>query len=486
MHRSTAPRPETAKESWKRFKQDFAERPNILFAVEQVRQAYRDRTITFDRNTFSALSSKEDNQRIADAEKALFAMLTSEENELYRNDVAPWASGLGQGAWTVPGQRGKGKPVDALKARIWIANRAMSLGWTTKLFPRDRSWGEDRVRGSRTERIGKKYQRVAFGELLARLADTYWLAPDYGALAIRYDSPIQVEFVRDIEPSILPTELAALLPAGVPHVALLRSADVPTEERDNWVHEPGLAEKALSLATGSDLGSEDWLALYRYASCDIDLGSEDKTLDVPWQQTEFYFASLLLLPEADRDRFLSETQAQADDFHEWLPGGNVDGPFLRELGRRDTWPGDPWSVLRPSSLSSREYRAIRGSVSYQWESHLDGSMPDGAQYHLPAPWIVTQLGLHFAPGQLGLLVDAAGTPTAFVGTEAHSSFAFIRRDALMRLAAANELTPILTVIGERMAITRPGVRSSATRVRYNGTLWLDKGTPRTKSWSTFD
>jgi hypothetical protein len=85
-----------------------------------------------------------------------------------------------------------------------------------------------------------------------------------------------------------------------------------------------------------------------------------------------------------------------------------------------------------------------------------------------------------------VLVDPVGTPTAFVGTEAHSSFAFIRRDALMRLAAANELTPIVTVIGERMAITRPGVRSSATRVRYNGTLWLDEGKSRTRSWSVFE
>lgn len=150
------------------------------------------------------------------------------------------------------------------------------------------------------------------------------------------------------------------------------------------------------------------------------------------------------------------------------------------------WPDDPWSVLRPRSQSSRKYRAILGSVSYQWESHLDGSLPDGAQYHLPAPWIVTELDLRFAPGQLQVLVDPVGTPTAFVGTEAHSSFAYIRRDALMRLAAANGLTPIVTVIGERMAITRPGVRSSATRVRYNGTLWLDEGRSQTKSWSAFE
>ncbi len=480
------PQPETTKESWKRFKQDFAERPNILFSVEQVRQAYRDRTITFDRNTFSALSSKEDNQRIGDAEKALSAMLTSEENKRYRHEVAPWARGLSQWAWTVPGQRGKGKPVDALKAKVWIANRAMSLGWTAKLFPRDRSWGEDRVRGSRTEQIGKKYQRIAFGELLARLADNYWLAPNYGTPATRYDTPIQIEFVRDIEPSILPTELSTPRLVGLPQVDLLRSADVPTEERDNWVRENGLAERALSLATGSDLSSQDWIALYRYASCDIDLRSEDKIPDIPWQQTEFYFTSLILLPDAERDCFLCETEAHADDFHEWLPGGNVDGPFLRELGRRDTWPDDPWSVLRPRSQSSRKYRAILGSVSYQWESHLDGSLPDGAQFHLPAPWIVTELDLRFAPGQLQVLIDPVGTPTAFVGTEAHSSFAFIRRDALMRLAAANELTPIVTVIGERMAITRPGVRSSATRVRYNGTLWLDEGKPRTRSWSVFE
>lgn len=484
--RLTGRRPETAEESAVRFKKDFERRPDILFAIELIKQAFSERTVTFDRNTFSTVSSKEDDQRIANAEKALFEMLTPAQKKRYEKEVGPWTQGLGQGGWSVPGKIGKGKSIDASKAKVWVANRAMSFGWAKKLFPTDRSYGEDRVRGSRTERMGKKYQRIAFGELLARLADNYWLAPEYDSPASSYDSPIDVEFVRDIDPSILPIDLVTPPPASVPRVGPLRSDDVPSSKRDTWVREAGLAEKALSLAAGSDLGSEDWLALYRYASCDIELEDDDKTFDNSWQQTEFYFASLLLLPEADKDRFLRDTKKHSDDFHEWLPGGNVDGPFLRELGRRDTWLPDPWSVLRPSSLSRRKYRAIRSSVSFQWESHLDGSLPEGVQCNLPAPWIVSELGLRFAPGHLGLLCDKDGLPVVFVGNEAHSSFAFIRREFLSRLAASHRLTPLLTVIGERMAITKPGATNSATRVRYNGALWFDGGKQRTQSWWKFD
>jgi hypothetical protein len=480
------PRPETAQESAARFEKEFAQRPDVLVAIDVLRQAYRQRKITFDLETFSPISPVEDNRRVAKARSALAALLTKTERKRYNQQAEAWTSGQGQSSWIIPGKPGKGEVIDASKAKVWIANRAMSLGWTKRLFPTDRSYGEDRVRGSRTERIGKKYQRIAFGELLARLADNYWLAPDYGEPAKLYDNPLDVEFVRDIDPSILPTDFVGSRRAGIPRVPLLQSVDVPAGQRRAWVREAGLAERALAFATGSDLGSNDWLALYRYASCDIDWKTGNKTCDTPWQQTEFYFASLLLLPEADRNRFLSETQANAEDFHDWLPRNSVDGPFLRELGRRDTWPCDPWRELHSRDAGRRMYRAIRASVGYQWESHLDGSLPDGVQCNLPTPWMMSQLGLRFAPDDLALLVDPDGAPTAFAASEAHSQFAFVHRTSLMRLAASHRLVPIITVIGERMAIAAPSARSLGTRVRYNGILWFEGDEQRTRSWSKED
>lgn len=62
------------------------------------------------------------------------------------------------------------------EAKRWVLGRAISLGWTPKLFGEfdRRIVSRDRGReGHKAERWGKKYQWMAYHELLARVADNY-------------------------------------------------------------------------------------------------------------------------------------------------------------------------------------------------------------------------------------------------------------------------------------------------------------------------
>lgn len=486
--RLARPRPETTEESAARFRSDFAHSPDVLFGIEQVRAAYRMRKISFDPDTMTVTMPPADEKRISDAKAFLAERLTAAERKRYQRDVQAWVEGRGGGSWRVASADYQSRLIDAAKAKVWIANRAISLGWTNALFPSDRSFGEDRIRGSRTERIGKKYQRIALGELLARLADNYWIAPEYGAPAKIYDNPLDVEFVRDIDPSILPSDLEQAQHPTLPRVPMLQSAVIPAREREAWAKEEGLAEKALRLAAGADLGADEWIALYRYASCDIRWKSDTKSFfEMPWQQSEFYFASLFLLPAENRERFIRETRMNKVDFHDWLSRGEIDGAYLRELGRRaGTWNGEAWSELETRHSPNRSsYRAIRGSVAYQWESHLDGSLPEGVHRSLPNPWLLAELDLQFAPQDLAVFTDITGSPTIFTGNERHSDYAFIKRDALERVCERHGLAPVLTVIGERTGVEQPSDRRGA-RARYNGVLWFDAKKQLTRSWSTLD
>ena len=67
-------------------------------------------------------------------------------------------------------------------ARRWVFRRTLSLGWTPKLFgTQDRPLGTA-VRGReehKSERWGKKYQWMAYHELLARVADNYQASRRY-------------------------------------------------------------------------------------------------------------------------------------------------------------------------------------------------------------------------------------------------------------------------------------------------------------------
>ncbi|PZS15396.1 MAG: hypothetical protein DLM60_17230 [Pseudonocardiales bacterium] len=87
----------------------------------------------------------------------------------------------------------------------WIFRRTLSLGWTPKLFgSKDRVIGHGRGReGHKAERWGKKYQWMAYHELLARVADNYQASRRFGNNE-PYEGLHQIIGDRDIDPS-LPT-----------------------------------------------------------------------------------------------------------------------------------------------------------------------------------------------------------------------------------------------------------------------------------------
>ncbi len=92
-------------------------------------------------------------------------------------------------------------------AQRWVCKRAYELGWTKKLFydfERYYTRGRDLGPGSGAmERVGKKYQWIAFYELLARLSDNvHWIDRGYDDIEDEhYYGPWQIN-KRDIDPTI--------------------------------------------------------------------------------------------------------------------------------------------------------------------------------------------------------------------------------------------------------------------------------------------
>ncbi len=89
-------------------------------------------------------------------------------------------------------------------ASRWVFNRVLELGWTPQRFGAfDKMLRGGRSRDPDSERVGKKYQWIAFHELLAHLADHCSLIPQWDSKEpILYEGPWQLG-VRDIDPSLL-------------------------------------------------------------------------------------------------------------------------------------------------------------------------------------------------------------------------------------------------------------------------------------------
>ncbi len=95
-------------------------------------------------------------------------------------------------------------PFDLEYALRWLFQRVIDLGWTPQRFNWfDREVGYEGRTSHKVERIGKKYQWIAFDEFTARVADNFELADDLWSNKPRnYHGPWQF-WHRDIDPSYL-------------------------------------------------------------------------------------------------------------------------------------------------------------------------------------------------------------------------------------------------------------------------------------------
>ena len=126
-------------------------------------------------------------------EELVRAQLRDSEREYFR-----WLSGL----------RDDGPAQFSRKwAQRWVCKRAYEFGWTEErfsLFDGSHQVQDGRYRGKQEiERIGKKYQWLAFHELLARLSDSvHWIDRNYSDLEDKsYYGPWQIH-KRDIDPTM--------------------------------------------------------------------------------------------------------------------------------------------------------------------------------------------------------------------------------------------------------------------------------------------
>ena len=126
-------------------------------------------------------------------EEMVKAQLPDSEREYYR-----WLSGL----------RDDGPAEFSRKwAQRWVCKRAYEIGWTKELF--SHFDGSYQVQNSRDmgdqeiERVGKKYQWLAFHELLARLSDNvHWIDRNYSDIEDKsYYGPWQI-YKRNIDPTL--------------------------------------------------------------------------------------------------------------------------------------------------------------------------------------------------------------------------------------------------------------------------------------------
>ena len=362
-------------------------------------------------------------------------------------------------------------------AKRWIAKRAYGFGWTNKLFPREPSDYNSRQR-PRIERIGKKYQWLAHSELLCACADNFWMSKYWPDNAMAYSHSCDIEFVRDVDPTVLPVELDDGDSAPVWWQPFSITYDDATD------HEVALwpfsdedipdAKEVVKIKSPTD---ESWLVVKSFYSHNEPYKGSVPMM--PFRRSAFMRIGSFIVAKQEAKSVIGKMAKRSFvDPTDWEHVDVTDGPFFREFPWRDTWQDLADDRIRALS----DVKVARPVMEYRWESHLDASLPNGADVAMPSMWLSKLLSLAPSETRFGEFHNPNGDmvfhdPSA---TCSGSAIGLVKEQDFLEALDAKDLQCIWVVAGEKSGCP------NATRESFGERQYTQIVTVNNGKWETTD
>ena len=188
-----------------------------------------------------------------------------------------------------------------IKAQCWVVNRVKEIGWKKKVHENLERYGGGHHE-HRVERIGKKYQWIAYNELISYLQDHHWHQDwsDFPSVLERLE-----EFHRmDIDPSFLASpnglELCGL-DENIPSVNLPEPISGTPDQNIEWTKtKDDLPDPTKFIVKKRILGGEWWIV-----STYLNAGKEDSENYEPHPiRTTRFHLNMLIIPKGRENELL--------------------------------------------------------------------------------------------------------------------------------------------------------------------------------------
>ena len=382
----------------------------------------------------------------------------------------------------------------------YVLWRVLDLGWTTERFGQFDEW-VNRSHGrnpDKPERIGKKYQWIAYREILAHISDHFQYHEVYTGGFREYLGTWQ-EGQRDIDPSCI----LASTPGGTSWEGN-RSSWWSRASYESWdegvSHEEWIARED-DLPDMRDLigtvHSEDggrWLPIQLHANWKQPRPAEVEPMEAEERELWLSFTGYFVRKE------------EADNFIAWADSANLldyDMPEPAEIHLSYSYLGEyGWSPAfshhrqsiesefsnngwtkpkRRSNLDHAECPIAIHTTSYRYfaepKTH-DCSVSDSYSLRIPHHDILDSLGLQWS-GRGADYVDEDGNLAAFDPTahEEGPSALLIREDLLREYLEKERLALCWEVIGEKVVLGSIFKESNPGILRLTGAYLLQEGEP---------
>ncbi|MBW4604307.1 MAG: ATP-binding protein [Calothrix sp. FI2-JRJ7] len=426
-------------------------------------------------------SQEELDRFLASEEKIFLKTLGNKKKRVFNEFILPY----------LEDPKGDKFRFDLSIAQRWILKRVFELGWTKDkfgYFDRHINYRSYSREANKSERIGKKYQWIAYHEFLAHVADNFEFTGNYRLdnSPQKYNGPWQISSgTRDIDPSLLLRKLPEqeddrkkfIWWQPVEYVF----NDANKQEKIAWIaKENDCPEPIRLIELTKPNDGQTWLTLeghYRWTeTAPIEEEKyQSKRRDI-WYQVRSYIIR----------------QEHFNQVLEWLSDKNFMGGWMPESQHMlDVFVGEfPWS---PSYTNKRfdetqdwveiwsgqetlPYPIVVTTIEYLREnSTFDCSIDDTISALMPSAWLIKNMGLRWSGGKFSF-VDSINEVVAFnpSAEEVGPSAFLISKEKLTPFLVENKLEMIWTVLGERMIIGGNN-QGWHGRLELSGVYYLHQG-----------
>ncbi|KKN94047.1 hypothetical protein LCGC14_0190780 [marine sediment metagenome] len=378
------------------------------------------------------------------------------------------------------------KHFDLRIAERLIFNRVVELGWDPdKHGDFDRQIGSGRGRReSFQERIGKKYQWIAYYEYMAMLSDNFIRFEGYGNE--RKESPYQgpwEPYVRDIDPTIL------LKNTGIKELndqemwwanEEIFDWDCTYEE---WVSNPSTISNPHGLIEVNDNNGTEWLILESYPTWKEPkiIGSED--WGHPRKEVWCHIRGYLV--KSEEFESFKDWAVNQNYMGRWMPEGSDRYQlFNREFYwskafkffKSDYYGGSDWNLIKDQDSDAKIADVSVTSINYSWEEEFDKSKVETLSFLKPSYLIFDKMGLKNGKVE-GSYEDKDGNVVCFAAEALNDSrkHLLIKKEAFLRMLNDNDLNIVWTLLGEKGVIGGSFTSNhNYGRIEFSGAFYFEK------------
>lgn len=346
---------------------------------------------------------------------------------------------------------------NAWQIRYWIVNRVFELGYDKEIhgeydFSVRNYYSYNRY-DNKIERIGKKYQWIAFYEIMAMLSDNYKLKDGWSSYD-KYDfyKGAWQLYLRNIDPSYIKKNNDV---EEEEEIDLAQNKEWWREENyDKWNYPDSEWVKTIAdlvepktIIEKTDNNNEEWLHLQYFVDW-----FEPKKIGLDRYEGRrkqiHYIIQGLLVKKTDKKRIINYLNNQ-NFWGRWLPENRDDNSTL--INREKFWSPayiDTYGKNKRfwETIQDTNYKVIVATESAN--GGIEGDKSGANQsYNIPCKYIFNKMNLQYAPVDGNL----QNCNNEIVSMNSTPSGVLIRKKDFIQFLDANNLDIVWTLLGEKFS-----------------------------------